>query len=82
MESQAIIFTIFLIFSGAAILATIALYAKQSLLVAYILLGGILGPYGLGWIEDPKLISDFAHVGIIFLLFLLCKLIFFRHKSA
>ena len=64
-------FSIFLIFTGAAVLATVALYARQSLLMAYILLGAIVGPAGFGMVDDPQLIEDIAHVGIIFLLFLL-----------
>ncbi|MEW8014098.1 MAG: cation:proton antiporter [Candidatus Sedimenticola endophacoides] len=52
-------------------LATFALYARQALLVAYILLGVLLGPSALGWVGDPELIHDIAHIGIIFLLFLM-----------
>ena len=71
MHSDSILFSVFLIFSGAAILATVALYCRQAMLVAYLVLGALLGPSGIGWISDADLISDFAHVGIIFLLFLL-----------
>lgn len=71
MADHSIIFSIFLIFTGAAILAAIALYAKQSLLVAYILLGGLLGPWGMQLVNDAALIQQIGHVGIIFLLFLL-----------
>ena len=39
-----VLFTIFLIFAGAAALATAALYARQALLVSYILLGILFGP--------------------------------------
>ncbi|MEA3242633.1 MAG: cation:proton antiporter, partial [Pseudomonadota bacterium] len=52
---QSIVFSVFLIFTGAAILATAALYARQSVLVAYIILGMLIGPSGLGLIEDVKL---------------------------
>lgn len=61
----------FLIFTGAAILACIAMYTRQPLLVVYILLGAIIGPYGLGWIQDVELMEQAAEIGIIFLLFLL-----------
>ena len=61
----------FMIFSGAAILASIALYTKQPLLIAYIALGAIIGPYGTGWVTDLKLLAEIAEFGIIFLLFLL-----------
>ncbi|MDX1656446.1 MAG: cation:proton antiporter, partial [Candidatus Competibacteraceae bacterium] len=66
-----LVFNIFLVFSGAAVLATLALFARQPLLVGYILLGCLVGPYGLGLVSEPKVISQIGHVGIIFLLFLL-----------
>ncbi len=65
------IFSLFLIFSGAAVLATVALYLRQAMLVAYLALGAILGPWGLALVTDAELIRDIARVGIIFLLFLL-----------
>jgi len=61
----------FLIFSGAAVLATFALYTRQPLLIAYIVLGAMVGPYGMEYITDLSLLSDISHIGIIFLLFLL-----------
>ncbi len=71
MDQDPIVFTIFLVFSGAALFATLALYARQSLLVAYILLGVLLGPWGLGFVSDPELIREISEFGIMFLLFLL-----------
>ncbi|MBN58383.1 MAG: cation:proton antiporter [Thalassolituus sp.] len=68
---QDIVFSFFLIFAGALVLATFALYTRQPILVAYIALGAIAGPYGMGWIEHPDELTDMAHIGIIFLLFLL-----------
>ncbi len=68
---QSLVFSFFLIFTGAAVLATLALYTRQPLLVAYIVLGALLGPYGAGMVKDTSLLSDISHVGIIFLLFLL-----------
>lgn len=64
-------FSLFLIFTGAAALATLALYARQAVIVAYIVLGVILGPWGLGLVDDPELIADISHIGIVFLLYLL-----------
>ncbi len=66
-----VIFTLFLIFTGAAVLATLALYARQAMLVSYILLGIVLGPSMLGLVADAEVIKEVAHIGIIFLLFLL-----------
>ncbi|OUS11823.1 sodium:proton antiporter [Gammaproteobacteria bacterium 53_120_T64] len=60
-----------LIFSGAAVVASLALFGRQPLLVAYIVLGAILGPYGTGMIHDVDLIAEISHIGIILLLFLL-----------
>ena len=71
MENHSIFFTIFLIFSGAALLATVALFARQAMIVAYILLGLIFGPSLLGWVDNADLLQKFADIGIMFLLFLL-----------
>ena len=71
MLDDSIIYSIFLVFTGAAVLAALALFARQSLLVAYILLGIMAGPWGLKLVEDPEIIRQIGHIGIIFLLFLL-----------
>lgn len=71
MPSDSILFSMFLVFTGAAVMATLALYARQALLVAYIALGAIMGPWVLDLISDTRLIADIANIGIIFLLFLL-----------
>ena len=71
MHDTSIITSLFLIFSGAAVIATLALYARQALLVGYILVGALLGPHALDLIGEPELIADIANVGILFLLFLL-----------
>jgi Kef-type K+ transport system membrane component KefB len=71
MSHESIVFTIFLVFTGAAVLATLSLYARQSLLVAYIALGVLLGPWGLGLTGDPETVTQISHIGIVFLLFLL-----------
>lgn len=71
MDASSITFSFFLIFTGAAVLASIALYTRQPLIIAYIVLGAALGPHGLHLVTDVKLLAEIAHVGIIFLLFLL-----------
>ena len=87
MEGEPLVFTIFLVFTGAALLGTVALYARQSLLVVYIVLGIIMGPSGVMLVTDPVLIKHISHIGIIFLLFLLgmnlppAKLIQLAHKT-
>ncbi len=62
---------IFLIYTGAALLATLALYARQTMIVAYIVVGMLLGPVGAGLIEDADQVREMSEIGIMFLLFLL-----------
>lgn len=71
MEENIIEHSMFLIFAGAAILATLALYARQAMIVSYIILGIMVGPWGFNLVSDPDLIKDISHIGIIFLLYLL-----------
>ena len=71
METETLTYSFFLIFSGAAALASIALYTRQPLIIAYIVLGALIGPYGFELVTDIELLEDSGHVGIIFLLFLL-----------
>lgn len=66
-----IIFEIVLIFAGAAILSTLFLYLKQPIILAYIVLGVIAGPWGFGLIGDAVHIEKLSHVGIILLLFMI-----------
>lgn len=71
MHTASVFYTIFLIFAGAAIFSTLVLYTKQSLLVAYILLGAALGPWGLKLVPDVTIVKQVGDMGIVFLLFLL-----------
>ena len=71
MHENAVFYTIFLIFAGAAVFSTLVLYTRQSLLVAYILLGAAFGPWGLKLITDLRAVQQVGEVGIVFLLFLL-----------
>ncbi len=71
MTDRGIVFSLFLVFTGAAMLATIALYARQAMLVAYIVLGVALGPWGAGLVADSAWIKEVAGIGIMFLLYLI-----------
>ena len=62
---------VFLIFAGAAVFSTLVLYTRQSLLVAYILFGAALGPWGLKLVSDISVVQQVGGIGIVFLLFLL-----------
>lgn len=70
-QAEPITYLIFVIFTGTAILSTLALFTRQSLLVAYIALGAILGPWGLKLVANSEIIKQAGDIGIIFLLFLL-----------
>ena len=71
MEQDPLIHSFFLIFSSAAVLATVALYTRQPLIVSYIVIGVVLGPSATGLVSDTALINSIAKIGIIFLLFLI-----------
>lgn len=71
MQDGTVFYTIFLIFAGAAVFSTVVLYTRQSLLVAYILLGAALGPWGMRLVTDLSAVQQVGDVGIVFLLFLL-----------
>lgn len=70
-QTQTITYVMFLIFTGTAVLSTMALFTRQSLLVAYIALGALLGPWGLKLVSNSDIIKQTGDIGIIFLLFLL-----------
>ncbi|MCP4433703.1 MAG: cation:proton antiporter [Gammaproteobacteria bacterium] len=66
-----IILQFVVIFAGAAGLATLFLFLKQPIILAYIVLGILVGPKGLGLINDAEQIEQLAHTGIVLLLFLI-----------
>lgn len=66
-----IAFTFFLIFAGAAALASLALFSRQPIIISYLLIGAMIGPYGFKLVDNLEVISSAGHIGIIFLLFLL-----------
>ncbi len=71
MEQESLLFSFFLIFGGSALLATAALFLKQPLIIVYIFLGVLLGPYGMAYLAEESLLIEIADFGILFLLFLL-----------
>ena len=71
MEHDALIIP-FLIFTGAAVIATFALYARQAMLVAYIILGLLMGPAVFEIVDGgEEAMNIAANIGIVLLLFLL-----------
>jgi Kef-type K+ transport system membrane component KefB len=66
-----IIFKLALVFTGASLLATVFLYFRQPIILAYIALGILMGPWGAGVLKNPALIGHISQLGIILLMFLL-----------
>jgi Kef-type K+ transport system membrane component KefB len=66
-----IVFQFAIIFVGASLLATVFLYLRQPIILAYIALGMLVGPWGFRLIKDPTQIEHISHIGIILLMFLI-----------
>ena len=71
MALDNIVLELAVIFAGAALLGTLFLFLRQPIILAYILLGVLIGPFGLGVMGSAEHIEHLSHVGIILLLFLL-----------
>lgn len=71
MLGHSFIFIIFAIFAGAAVLSTLSLLTRQSMLVAYMVLGVLLGPWALKLVGNTEMVRRIGDIGILFLLFLL-----------
>ncbi|MBI5618128.1 MAG: cation:proton antiporter [Gammaproteobacteria bacterium] len=71
MTHSSVVFAVFVVFAGAAVLATAALFARQAMIVAYIVIGTLLGPGGLGLVRDAGWLHEVSEIGIMFLLYLL-----------
>ena len=52
MADGNIVSSVFVVFAGAAVLATAALFARQAMIVAYILVGALAGPSGFALVEE------------------------------
>ncbi len=65
-----IIFDISLVIIFATLFAYLARLVKQPLIPAYIVAGMVIGPLGLGLINDQGLIRALSEIGIAFLLFI------------
>ncbi len=59
------------IFGGASLLGTLFVWLKQPIILAYICLGMLVGPYGLNVVINDGHIEAVSTMGIILLMFLL-----------
>ncbi len=55
---------------AATVLAYLARWARQPLLLAYIAAGILIGPVGFGFITEAESIQALAEIGLVFLLFI------------
>ena len=67
---EGFIFDLSIVLVGVAILSYFAVLLKQPIIVAYILCGVLIGPWGIGVIKDVKFIEMISHLGVTLLLFL------------
>lgn len=63
------IFELAAIVVGAGLLATLFLFARQPIILAYIAVGVLIGPNGLALLESADHIEQIAHLGVVLLLF-------------
>ena len=54
----------------ATVLAIIARFLRQPIIMGYILAGIVIGPIGLGWVINYDVITTLSEIGIAFLLFI------------
>ena len=52
-------------------LGLLAHYGKQPLILAYLVAGFVIGPYGMGWVKSQESIQTISELGLIFMLFMI-----------
>jgi len=67
---EAFIFDLSILFVVVAVLTYIAVLLKQPIIIAYIMAGVCIGPWGFGVITNVHFIETISHIGITLLLFL------------
>lgn len=69
MHTPALFVDLLIIFAVSVPVAFICLRLKLSVLVGFMLTGVLIGPYGLGLIEELEAVEILAEIGVILLLF-------------
>ena len=49
----------------------LAHFFRQPLILAYLIAGFFIGPFGTGWVESQESISIISELGLIFMLFMI-----------
>jgi Kef-type K+ transport system membrane component KefB len=52
-------------------LGLLAHFFRQPLILAYLIGGFIIGPFGMGWVESKESIATISELGLIFMLFMI-----------
>jgi Kef-type K+ transport system membrane component KefB len=55
----------------AWLLGLLAHFFRQPLILAYLIAGFFIGPFGVGWVESRESISIISELGLIFMLFMI-----------
>jgi len=55
----------------AWVLGLAAHFFRQPLILAYLVAGFFIGPYGMGWVKSQESISTISELGLIFMLFMI-----------
>ena len=67
---ERLFFDIAVIAGVSAVFAWLAVIARQPVIVAYVLCGVILGPWGMKTVEDTEIIHSISQIGVVLLLFM------------
>ena len=52
-------------------LGLLAHFSRQPLILAYLIAGFLIGPFGMGWVKSQESISVISELGLIFMLFMI-----------
>ena len=55
----------------AWVLGLLAHFSRQPLILAYLIAGFVIGPFGMGWVKSQELINVISELGLIFMLFMI-----------
>jgi Kef-type K+ transport system membrane component KefB len=55
----------------AWVLGLLAHFSRQPLILAYLIAGFLIGPFGMGWVKSQESISVISELGLIFMLFMI-----------
>ena len=55
----------------AWVLGLLAHFSRQPLILAYLIAGFFIGPFGMGWVKSQDSINVISELGLIFMLFMI-----------